>query len=804
LTTENRHVFGSKSGGASKSLAKDSNDNFSETSSLSLDDSTPEESLPQVIAKVSIHALREERAYHISKNLTLRADPWGDRIARPIDLLRLPAQQGDKGSIVVSIFEDAGPNALEKYMDFGPAWYKGRKLGNTDIVEVGKVPITPVEQVSLPTFLEFAIGATECLEVLHHGQRIVHGEIRGDAFHFNETTGQVRFINFGFGLRSFEHGLTSSGWSTLSQEAGAKTKLSYISPEQTGRMPAEPDSRTDIYSLGILFWILLTQQPAFDGSTPMDIIQGVLGRRLPSVSSVRPTVPDVLGNIISKMTAKSIGDRYHSASGLRHDLIEVQSLLGDGNSEALRDWKIATKDVSSFFILPTVMIGRSREHDEIVKIIDMVAKRHMINQKQSVYSLSSGSSLMDAEGSSISGDSSKEWLRKDSTAALSHPPGDPRVSNYSNSLVPSTPSSQHNSFDSQDSVHGNTQMKPWEKSSPLFLETRGSAEGASVDTEGQRGSSEGAGSLTSQKNQQKFRREGRCEVISIAGAAGLGKSCLVQSVQVKARRRGYFASSKFDRARSTPFGPVLRLLSSLFKQVFSESNTETQFHDALKHFVRPVWPMLHRVLNLPEFLLGPSSSNLQNQPLPSLGKGYQSVHTRTSQSSAYNKSLHSGLRRRNSSPSSSRGSIYSISIAGQTPQDFLRAGSSTKSARLMNTFLDVLRVFVLHKFICFCLDDLQFADDESLELISQIISSKIKMVVIVTYRPDEILPEKLKRILEPPDAEGISEHMISKLPCSFPFLHHSNFQTFHQYLNHCMNLSWLPTTSSRRWLETLS
>jgi hypothetical protein len=46
---------------------------------------------------------------------------------------------------------------------------------------------------------------------------------------------------------------------------------------------------------------------------------------------------------------------------------------------------------------------------------------------------------------------------------------------------------------------------------------------------------------------------------------------------------------------------------------------------------------------------------------------------------------------------------------------------------LMNTFLDVLRVFTQHKFICFCLDDLQFADDESLELITQIVASRMKV-----------------------------------------------------------------------------
>jgi serine/threonine protein kinase len=718
----------------------------------------------EVVAKISMHALREERAYHICKNLSRAVDPRGDHIARPVDLLRLASQQGDKGPIVVAIFESAGENALVKYMDFGPAWYRSGNLGYDGQQDDS---FTYIEPIPLPTFMDFAIGATECLEILHHGQRIVHGEIRGDAFHFNEGTGQVRLINFGSGLRSFEHGLTSSGWSTLSKEAGAKTKLSYISPEQTGRMPVEPDSRTDIYSLGILLWTLLTQQPAFDGTTPMDIIQGVLGRRLPSVSSLRLDIPDVIGNIVSKMTAKSIGERYHSASGLRHDLVEVRKLLEDGDSTALRTWKIATKDVSSFFILPTVMFGRAQEHDEIVKIIDKVSKRHIASQKQGVYSLSSGSSLMEVvEASSHSGASSV-GERKDSSAMVTDP-GDPRLPNSNSSFVAtaSAASSQHNSFDSQDSVKSSAQLKPWERNTAITYDTRSSIDssGASIEVEGQRSNSDGVGSLTSHKNHHKFRRQGRCEVISIAGAAGLGKSCLVQSVQVEARRRGYYASSKFDSARSTAFGPVLRLLSSLFKQVFSESDTDTPFHRVLKQYVRPAWPMLSKVLGLPEFLLGPSMSQLKSpmgggvdrSSLSVYSKGQSSRQLGKNPSPGYNKSIRADYGRRDSSPTSSRNSLYSMSLGAQSSHDFLLSGSSTKSMRLINTFLDVLRTFTQHKFICFCLDDLQFADAESLELISQIISSKIKMVIICTYRPDEMLPEKIRGILEPPDSEGIS------------------------------------------------
>lgn len=608
---------------------------------------------------------------------------------------------------------------MSRVVDHGPAFYMGRKTeGKHEIIQED---FFPKEMVPLQTFLDFAVGAAECLEILHHSQRIVHGEIRGDAFHYNELTGQVKLVNFGSGLRTFEHGLTSSGWSTLSKEIGAKTKLSYMSPEQTGRMPAEPDSRTDIYSLGILFWIMLTQQSPFEGATPMDIIQGVLGRRLPSVSSVRIDVPNVIGLIIQKMTAKVISERYHSATGLRHDLMEVRRLLGAGDTVSLKRFAIASKDVSSFFILPTVMIGRSDAHDEIVKVIERVSRRHVVGQKQDVYSISSGSSFSDPRletelaGSLYSeGENTSSAEGRTNSIALSN-------SNNGGSGLPGLPrsggNSLHNSFEGPESTNGSARLsaKPWEKNNSLSmsLESGSIADSMYSNSEAKRSSSEGVGSLTSQRNSQKFRRKGRCEVISISGAAGLGKSCLVQSIQVEARRRGYFASSKFDQAKKTPFGPVLKLLSSLFKQVFSESNTDTPFHQLLKDYVGPQWKMLHIVLGLPEFLLG----SMQNTP--------KHLSRMSETHAQFNRSVRADFRRRDSSPTSSRASLYSMALGAQSSQDFLRAGTSTKSMRLMNTFLDVLRVFTQHKFICFCLDDLQFADEESLDLITQVSSPHV-------------------------------------------------------------------------------
>ena len=98
--------------------------------------------------------------------------------------------------------------------------------------------------------------------------------------------------------------------------------------------------------------------------------------------------------------------------------------------------------------------------------------------------------------------------------------------------------------------------------------------------------------------------------------------------------------------------------------------------------------------------------------------------------------------------------MYSKALGAQSSKDFLVSGSTTKSNRLMSTFLGVLRIFTSYKVICFCLDDIQYADDESLDLITQIVSARMEMIVIVTYRPEEILSEKIKGIIDPPNNEG--------------------------------------------------
>ncbi|KAJ3526989.1 hypothetical protein NM208_g10930 [Fusarium decemcellulare] len=687
----------------------------------------------QVVARISYHALREERAFHIAKSLTADSDPTGQHIVKPLDLIRLNPLPGDRAPVIVAIYQHPGPNYLLEVLDMGPAYYRARTVGET-FTSLRKNEPELHDPISLQYFLDFAIGAAQCLEVLHHGLGMIHGEIRGDAFHFNIQDGQVKVMSFGSGIRSFEHGLTSTGWSTLSKELGARNKLLYISPEQTGRMPAEPDSRTDIYSLGVLFWTLLTQRPVFDGDSPLDIVQGVLGRRIPNVSTVRLDIPDVVGRIIQKCTAKNVTDRYHSASGLRHDLVKVQQFLVDGDWLALKEWKIGTKDVSSFFMLPTLMIGRQREQAELSKVIDRVAKSHSMNLKGGANRFSDGSTLSNDVAAfddiSSEGASSVDGTNRRSGSFTHTASSDPKLPrNTFHPLLSDTQTISGDTISSSPSGAFPRVAKPWERHHSISIESRSVVDSSGAESQNRHSMVEStASSLSRQLGSAKFRRRDHCEIVAIEGAGGLGKSFLVQSVLAETRRRGYCATAKFDTARRTAFGPLLKLLSSLFKQVWGERNTETPFHQGLKQFafLSSSWG--------PEVSVGRSISASQHFAHKGNGK--------------------LNLNRRGSSPGSSPGPVArNPSVASQSSQDFLRAGTSTKTMRLMNIFLDVLRVFTAHKFICFSLDDLHFADDESLELISQIIASRMKMVIIITYRTEELTWEKIQSIIHPPESD---------------------------------------------------
>ena len=692
-----------------------------------------------VVARISTHALRLEREYHLCRSFMQNADPDCAHTVRLIDLTRLPGRQGDEVTLAVSIFESPGRNYLKDLLDFGPTWLGPAQLGEGP-GDIDSSLLSPQNQLSLSTFLDFAVGACECLVLLHHGLKTVHGELRADAFHFNHDTCAVKLINFGSGPRSFENGLTSSGWVTLSREIGVKHKLQYVAPEQTGRMPAEPNSRTDIYGLGILFWTLLTGKAPFQGETPIDILQSVLGRRIPSVSSERMDVPDVIARIIQKMTQKQMDDRYHSTSGVKHDLVEVQRLLGEGDNEALANFTIGSKDRSSLFVLPTNIAGRDQDQNKIIEVIEKVVKWQESSLelgRNGVYAFgsTSASSLSERfegmETGTRSSETSSQAGKISENSPVLKPTSSTKISG--NNLQPHSRDSSITNEPTTDTTA--TGKPPLEVNDSMesidSAFTINTHRSSSARADHGSGEQNGANGMPRRRGSHKTLRRRRCELISIVGSAGAGKSSLLQSSQAEIRKMGYFASAKFDPARKAPYEPLLRAMGSLFRQIFSES--DSNYHNMVRRQIRGLWPSVCSMLDLPESLV-------------SMDAQYTIKTTAfASEQAGMSKSLRADMMDNVSSRSAQSGEYV---YRSQTPAEFLRGGANPRSLKFVTVFVEVMRILSTNKLICLCLDDLQFADEESLDLISTLISKKLGIVILTTSRDDKTVSKPVENVLE--------------------------------------------------------
>jgi len=543
-----------------------------------------------------------EREYQLCQQIWAKGNGHREYFVCPIELIRIPARNGDSG-IAVFVVEAPGPNYLRDLVPFGPGTYTG--IENDGHWEMQAIE-NKKEELPLSMFLEFAIGATKCLEVLHHENRIVHGEIRGDAFHFNQSTGAVKMINFGSGSRSFENGLTSAGWYSLSREHGIEHKLCFIAPEQTGRLPAQPDGRTDIYSLGVLLWSILTGETPFAGDTPLVVMQNVLSRRIPQVSTKRLDVPDALSAVISRMTQKNIDSRYNSISGLGYDLQQIRLMLNEGNSDALKNFEVGTKDISSYFNLPNHQIGRKAEQAEIIRIMEQFCSQikytDRARQRMTAslpFASTSGGNDLRSEGNSVSDGSLRGSASRDSsgnarsmrdgealTLQSTTDTGTGEQSVFADrDVLQSTSSGVRRSVSIRDHLVAQTN----DRSST----TNSTTLSGLIDTN----------VLLLRPPTGGRQNNHHCELVAISGSAGLGKSCMIQSIQTAARLRGYFATGKFDQARKAPFEPILRIMSSLFRQIFSESDVSTDFHNHIRSHVQPIWGILHTYLDLPLWLL---------------------------------------------------------------------------------------------------------------------------------------------------------------------------------------------------------
>ena len=165
---------------------------------------------------------------------------------------------------------------------------------------------------------EIAIQIASALETAHDAG-VTHRDIKPENIMIRND-GYVKVLDFGLAklngeIRSLETSGHSQSFSLPGLIMGTVT---YMSPEQARSKSI--DSRTDIFSFGIVFYEMLTGRPPFTGESMTDVIAEIIQKEPPPASSLNPAVPDSIDLIVAKCLEKDRNDRYQTAAELLTDL----------------------------------------------------------------------------------------------------------------------------------------------------------------------------------------------------------------------------------------------------------------------------------------------------------------------------------------------------------------------------------------------------------------------------------------------------------------------------------------------------
>ncbi|MBV6623337.1 MAG: AAA family ATPase [Rivularia sp. (in: Bacteria)] len=221
------------------------------------------------------------------------------------------------------------------------------------------------QKLDLSKFLDIAVQLAKALVSLH-SYNIIHKDIKADNIIINPKTGEVKLTDFSIASRLSQEKLQITNPNQL------EGTLTYMSPEQTGRMNRSLDYRTDFYSLGVTFYEMLTGRLPFQSNDSLELIHSHIARQPIQIQKLNSEVPNAIANVVEKLIAKNAEDRYQTAKGLLADLELCREQLE--MTGTIIEFQPGRLDVLSQLLIPQKLYGRETQVNQLLDAFKRVSK----------------------------------------------------------------------------------------------------------------------------------------------------------------------------------------------------------------------------------------------------------------------------------------------------------------------------------------------------------------------------------------------------------------------------------------------
>ena len=207
-----------------------------------------------------------------------------------------------------------------------------------------------------------ALTLSECIDIMlqltdgvniAHSSYIIHRDLKPQNIMIQDN-GEIKITDFGIAM--------ALNNTQLTQTNSVMGSVHYLPPEQASGKGATV--RSDIYSMGIMFFELITGNLPFKGDNAVEIAFKQIKDDIPSVREINPSIPQSVENIILKATAKNPKNRYNNAKEMHDDIATCL------NEERLNEPRIGFKypehesDISKKDLMLDASIDSKKEMDD--------------------------------------------------------------------------------------------------------------------------------------------------------------------------------------------------------------------------------------------------------------------------------------------------------------------------------------------------------------------------------------------------------------------------------------------------------